>query len=83
MVYDKCNSSGEFYTVKSNTLTSASTYHKWGDEKMKSIEIIPRIRIDGVYHTLEELPKEQVRKIIEEKIDLAMSGMNFERIKSA
>lgn len=50
---------------------------------MKSIEIIPRIRIDGVYHTLDELPKEQVRKIIEEKIDLAMSGMNFERIKSA
>jgi len=50
---------------------------------MKSIEIIPRIRIDGVYRTLDELPREQVRKIIEEKIDLAMSGMKFERIKSA
>ena len=46
---------------------------------MKKIEIVPRIRIDGKYYTFDQLPKEKVDEIIEQRVDLAMAGINYER----
>lgn len=50
---------------------------------MKKIEVIPRIRIDGVYYTLSELPKEKTEEIIRQRIDLGMAGIGYERKKAA
>lgn len=50
---------------------------------MPEIEVVTRIRINGVYHYARDLPKEQVEEIIEQRIDLAMTGANFERKKTA
>ena len=47
------------------------------------IKIVPRFFINGVLYTMNQLPKEQVAKIAEERIDLAMSRINFERQKAA
>ena len=46
------------------------------------IKIVPRFFINGVY-TMDQLPKEQVAKIVEERVDQAMSRINFERQKAA
>ena len=43
------------------------------------IEIVPRIRINGVYYTLDEIPEEKAREIIRSRIDLALTGMNDEK----
>ena len=47
------------------------------------IKVVPRFFIGGVPYTVDQLPKEQVIKIAEERIDLAMSRLNFEREKAA
>ena len=43
------------------------------------IKIVPRFFINGVLYTMDQLPKEQVAKIVEERVDQAMSRINFER----
>ena len=50
---------------------------------MQKIEIVARVRIDGVYHIMKDLPKEDADRIIEDRIDTAMRGINFERKKPA
>lgn len=50
---------------------------------MQKIEVVPRICIDGIYHYIRDLPKEKIDAIIEQRIDLGMSGANFERKKTA
>lgn len=47
------------------------------------IEVVPRFRIDGKYYTYDELPKETVKKIIEERVDMAMARLQFTRDKTA
>ena len=47
------------------------------------IKIVPRFFINGVSYTMDQLPKEQVAKIVEERVDQAMSRINFERKKAA
>lgn len=47
------------------------------------IKIVPRFIINGVQYTMDQLPKEQVIKIAEERVDLAMARNNFERQKAA
>ena len=47
------------------------------------IKIVPRFVINNVPYTIDQLPKEQVAKIVEERVDLAMSRINFERQKAA
>jgi len=49
--------------------------------KQKEIKIVSRIRIDGKYYNIQDLPKEQVDKIIEERIDMAMAGIGYERVR--
>lgn len=46
------------------------------------IKIVPRFFINNVSYTIDQLPKEQVAKIVEERVDLAMSRINFERQKA-
>lgn len=46
---------------------------------MKKLEIIPRIRINGVYYTMEDLPKEKTQEIVRQRIDTAFSGINYEK----
>ena len=47
------------------------------------IKIVPRFFINGVPYTMDQLPKEQVTKIAVERVDQAMSQINFERQKTA
>ena len=47
------------------------------------IKVVPRFFIGGVPYTVDQLPKEQVAKIVEERVDQAMSRINFERQKAA
>lgn len=49
---------------------------------MKRMEIVPRIRVDGKYYTFDELPKEKVDTMIEQRIDFAMAGIHYERCAS-
>lgn len=46
---------------------------------MNKMEIVPRIRIGGKYYTFDELPEEKVVEIVEQRIDLAMTGIHYER----
>lgn len=50
---------------------------------MQKIEVVPRICINGIYHHIQDIPREKIDSIIEQRIDLGMSGANFERKKTA
>lgn len=47
---------------------------------MKKIEVVPRLRVEEIYYTIEQLPEEKVREIALAKIDLAMTGISFVKI---
>ena len=47
------------------------------------IEVVPRFQIDGQYYTEEELPKEKIREIMRERLDLALTGIHYEKKKTA
>ena len=47
------------------------------------IEVVPRFRIDGKYYTMDQLPEEQVREIVTEKLDLAMAALKYESKRAA
>ena len=47
------------------------------------IEVVPRFRIEGKYYTMDQLPEEQVREIVIEKLDLAMAALKYERKRAA
>lgn len=69
--------------IKTVTRTNIIPYHKRRGDVMQKIEVVPRICIDGIYHYIRDLPKEKIDAIIEQRIDLGMSGANFERKKTA
>lgn len=49
---------------------------------MKKIEFVTRVRINGVYYTDKDIPEEEIRKLVQKKIEDVLIGMNYER-KSA
>lgn len=51
--------------------------------KRNEIKVIPRIRVDGVFYRLDELPRELVEKIMAERFDLGMTGIGYQRVNSA
>lgn len=54
-----------------------------GGGVVKQIEVVPRFQIEGKKYTMEQLPPEEVDKIVKERIDLGMQGIRYERQKTA
>lgn len=50
---------------------------------MQKLEIVSMIKINGVWVRQEEIPREELRKLLEKKFDQAMKGIGFERAKKA
>lgn len=46
---------------------------------MGKIEFVTRVRINGVYYTEADVPKEEMKKMIQEKVDDILLSMNYER----
>lgn len=47
------------------------------------LEIVSMVRINGEYIRQEEIPAEEFRKLLEQKLDESMGDIGFERIKTA
>ncbi len=47
------------------------------------IEVVPRFQIEGKYYTPEELPKEKIHDIVMNRLDIALTGINYEKKKTA
>lgn len=45
-------------------------------------EIVSMIRIDGVWRRQEEVPEEELQKLVEKKLDDVMRSIGFERISA-
>lgn len=43
------------------------------------LEVVPRFQIEGKTYTYDELPKEKIMEIIQERIDDAMARLQFQR----
>lgn len=43
------------------------------------LEVVPRFQINGKKYTYDELSKEKIMEIIQERIDDAMARLQFER----
>lgn len=50
---------------------------------MQKIEVVPRIRIKEVYYTFEEIPDMKPFEIAKKRVELAMSGINCKKEKTA
>ena len=50
---------------------------------MQKLEIVSMIKINGVWVRQEEIPREELCKLLENKFDQAMMGIGFERVKTA
>lgn len=48
--------------------------------KSKKLEIVSMIKVNGVWIMQEELSGEELRQIVEKKLDAAMKNIGFERI---
>lgn len=42
-------------------------------------QVIPRFRIDGQYYRVEELSEEQVRMILEKRLEKAMEAIHYKK----
>lgn len=49
---------------------------------MQKFEVVSMIKINGKWVRQEEIPKEELRKLLEKKFDEAMKGIGFERVKT-
>lgn len=49
---------------------------------MKKLEVVSMIKINGVWVRQEEIPREELCKLLEKKFDQAMKGIGFERVKT-
>lgn len=47
------------------------------------IEVVPRFQIEGKYYTAEELTKEKIHDIVMNRLDMALTGINYEKKKTA
>lgn len=50
---------------------------------MQKLEIVSMIKVNGVWVRQEEIPKEELSKLLEKKFDQVMNEMGFKRIKTA
>ena len=51
--------------------------------KAQKLEVVSMIKIGGVWVRQDELPREQLREILEKKLDTAMKHIGFDRIPAA
>lgn len=49
---------------------------------MQELEIVSMIKVNGVWVRQEEIPREELCKLLEKKLDQAMKGIGFERVKN-
>lgn len=49
---------------------------------MRDLEIVSMIKVNGVWVKQEEIPKEELRKLLEEKFDKVMKGIGFDRVQT-
>lgn len=47
------------------------------------LEIVSMIKINGTWYQQEEIPRDEIRKLIEMKVDDTMRIIGFERRKTA
>lgn len=45
----------------------------------KKIEFITKVRINGVYHSSDDMPEEEIRKAVQRSVDAALAAMNYEK----
>lgn len=45
----------------------------------QKIEFVTKVRINGVYYSEEELSPEEIRKAVQQSVDAALAGMNYEK----
>ncbi len=50
---------------------------------MQKLEIVSMIKVNGVWVKQEEIPQEELRKLLEKKFDQVMDGIGFNRVKTA
>lgn len=50
---------------------------------MQDLEIVSMIKVNGVWVRQEEIPQEELCKLLEKKFDQAMREIGFERVKTA
>ena len=50
---------------------------------MQKLEIVSMIKINGVWVRQEEIPREELCKLLEKMFDQSMKGIGFERVKTA
>lgn len=51
--------------------------------KTKKLEIVSMIKVGGVWVRQEEFSKEELRQIVEKKLDAAMKNIGFDRAPAA
>lgn len=51
--------------------------------KAQKLEVVSMIKIGGVWVRQEELSREELREILEKKLDTAMKHIGFDRIPAA
>lgn len=49
---------------------------------MQKLEIVSMVKVNGVWVRQEEIPKEELCKLLEKKLDQAMEGIGFKRVKT-
>lgn len=50
---------------------------------MSNLEIVSMVKINGVWHKQEDIPPEEFRRLLEEKIDTVMQNIGFRRKETA
>ena len=50
-----------------------------GAEACMKPQVIPRFRIEGRYYRMEELSEEQVREILEKRLEKAMGAIHYKK----
>lgn len=50
---------------------------------MQKLEIVSMIKINVEWVRQEEIPREELCKLLEKKFDQAMKGIGFDRVKTA
>lgn len=50
---------------------------------MQKLEIVSMIKVNGEWVRQEEIPKEELCKLLEKKFDQVMNGIGFNRVKTA
>ncbi len=49
---------------------------------MRDLEIVSMIKVNGAWVKQEEIPREELSKLLEEKFDKTMKGIGFDRVQT-